>query len=145
MVSGCMPSQSVIDQLRMSGTLDAVRLIQGGYPTRIPYEAVHSRYACRAVPRYMHVLTTAPSSLHRYAKLLSDVPGVDMKSLTPAEFCEAISEACGVNKDEYSLGTTRMFFKMGAAAFLEELAEADPEEMKPKLMEMFALFEAKRR
>jgi myosin heavy subunit len=93
----------------------------------------------------MHMLTTAPSSPHRYAKLLSDVPGVDMKSLTPAEFCEAIAEACGVNKDEYSLGTTRMFFKMGAAAFLEELAEADPEEMKPKLMEMFALFEAKRR
>ena len=93
----------------------------------------------------MHMLTTAPCSPHRYAKLLSDVPGVDMKSLTPAEFCEAIAEACGVNKDEYSLGTTRMFFKMGAAAVLEELAEADPEEMKPKLMEMFALFEAKRR
>jgi myosin heavy subunit len=93
----------------------------------------------------MHMLTTAPCSPHRYAKLLSDVPGVDMKSLTPAEFCEAIAEACGVNKDEYSLGTTRMFFKMGAAAFLEELAEADPEEMKPKLMEMFGLFEAKRR
>ena len=50
-----------------------------------------------------------------------------------------------MSKAEYALGTTRMFFKMGAAAFLEELADADPEEMKPKLMEMFAVFEQKRK
>ena len=68
-----------------------------------------------------------------------------MKSLTPKDFCEAIAEACGVAKSEYQLGTTRMFFRMGAAAFLEELAEADPEEMKPKLIEMFAVFEQKRK
>ena len=37
--------ESVIDQLKMSGTLDAVRLIQAGYPTRIPYESIHSRYS----------------------------------------------------------------------------------------------------
>ena len=35
---------SVIEQLRMSGTLDAVRLIQAGFPTRIPYELIHTRY-----------------------------------------------------------------------------------------------------
>ena len=104
----------VIDQLRMSGTLDAVRLIQAGFPTRIPYESIHSRYS----------------------SILADAPGLDINSLTPAEFCEAVSEACGVGKNEYALGVTRMFFKMGSAAFLEELAEADPEEMKPKLMEM---------
>ena len=115
--------KSVIDQLRQSGTLDAVRLIQGGYPARIPYDAIHSRYA----------------------KLLSGMPGVDIDSLSPSEFCEAIAEACGVAKSEYALGLTRMFFRMGASAFLEELAEADPEEMKPKLMEMFAIFEQKRR
>ena len=113
----------VITQLKMSGTLDAVKLIQAGYPTRIPYDSIHSRYS----------------------KVLADVPGIDIASLSPSEFCEAIAEACGVAKSEYALGTTRMFFRMGAAAFLEELAEADPEEMKPKLMEMFAVFEQKRK
>ena len=32
-----MHGAQVIEQLKMSGTLDAVKLIQGGYPTRIPY------------------------------------------------------------------------------------------------------------
>jgi len=118
-----MHGESVINQLRLSGTLDAVKLIQAGYPTRIPYELIHSRYK----------------------NILADAPGLNISALTPAEFCEAIAEACGVGKHEYSLGVSRMFFKMGAAVFLEELAEADPEEMKPKLMEMFALFEQKRK
>ena len=118
-----MHGSSVIEQLRMSGTLDAVRLIQAGYPTRIPYEAIHGRYK----------------------DMLQNMPGVDISSLSPAEFCEAVSEACGVGKSEYALGVNRMFFRLGSAAFLEELAEADPEEMKPKLLEMFKLFEAKRK
>ena len=37
--------KSVIDQLRQSGTLDAVRLIQKGYPARIPYDLIHSNYS----------------------------------------------------------------------------------------------------
>ena len=74
-----------------------------------------------------------------------DAPWINISALTPAEFCEAVAEACGVGKAEYALGVSRMFFKMGSAAFLEELAEADPEEMKPKLLAMFALFEQKRK
>ena len=35
---------SVMEQLRMSGTLDAVRLIQAGYPTRIPYGDLYTHY-----------------------------------------------------------------------------------------------------
>ena len=35
---------SVLDQLKMSGTLDAVKLIQAGYPTRIPYEDLYKNY-----------------------------------------------------------------------------------------------------
>ena len=37
--------KSVIDQLRQSGTLDAVRLIQKGYPARIPYDLIHKNYS----------------------------------------------------------------------------------------------------
>ena len=94
-----MHGESVINQLRLSGTLDAVRLIQAGYPTRIPYELIHSRYK----------------------DVLADAPGVDISKLTPAEFCEAIAEACGVGRQDYALGVNRMFFKMGAAVFLEEV------------------------
>ena len=37
--------EGVINQLRMSGMLDAVKLIQSGYPTRIPYEDIYSKCA----------------------------------------------------------------------------------------------------
>ena len=37
--------ESVSNQLRMSGMLDAVKLIQAGYPTRIPYDIIHANYA----------------------------------------------------------------------------------------------------
>ena len=38
-----MHGVSVMEQLRLSGTLDAVRLIQAGYPTRIPYQDLYTR------------------------------------------------------------------------------------------------------
>ena len=44
-----------------------------------------------------------------------------VRCLAPSAFCEVIAEVCGVGKSAYYLGTTRMFFRMGAAAFLEEL------------------------
>ena len=44
-----------------------------------------------------------------------------VRCLAPSAFCEVIAEVCGVGKSSYYLGTTRMFFRMGAAAFLEEL------------------------
>jgi myosin VI len=98
MASDCLPHQvlhgeSVMNQLKLSGTLDAVRLIQAGFPTRIPYEMLYTRYS----------------------GVLRDVPGINISALSPSEFCEAISEACGVSKSEYALGVNRMFFKMDEA------------------------------
>ena len=36
--------EGVVGQLKMSGMLEAVKLIQSGYPTRIPYADIHSKY-----------------------------------------------------------------------------------------------------
>ena len=35
----------VLTQLKCSGTLEAVELMQRGYPSRIPYSAIHERYS----------------------------------------------------------------------------------------------------
>ena len=110
--------ENVVNQLRMSGMLDAVKLIQAGYPTRIPYDLIHANYA--------HVM---PEKIQK---------------LDPPSFCEVISEVCGVGKNEYCLGVTLMFFKMGAAAFLEELQDADPAVMGPILVKKLELFERKK-
>ena len=45
----------------------------------------------------------------------------EVRCLAPSGFCEVIAEVCGVGKNEYYLGVSKMFFRMGAAAFLEEL------------------------
>ena len=110
---------SCIDQLRMSGTLDAVKLIQAGYPTRIPYQDLYDRYR--------------------------DMMPENVRALPPPDFCEVIAAVCDIGKDQYALGITRMFFRLGSAAVLEELQDADPEEMKPILLAKLELFEKKKK
>merc|ERR1719446_1551762 len=64
-----------------------------------------------------------------------------IQALPPPQFCEVIAAVCGVGKSEYCLGVSRIFFKLGAAAILEDLADAEPEEMRPILLAKLALFE----
>ena len=109
--------KSVIEQLRMSGTLDAVKLIQAGYPARIPYEDIYSRYKSMM------------------PKNVQDLPAPD--------FCEVIAAVCDIGKNEYALGVTRMFFRLGSAALLEELGDMDPKDAEPIIKEKVALFEKK--
>ena len=113
-----LESVSVVSQLRLSGTLDAVRLIQEGYPTRIPYDTIHGRYK-KMMPK-------------------------EVQALPPPQFCEVVGEVCGVGKSDYYLGTKRMFFRLGAAATLEELAELDPAEIAPILSQKLKQFELKK-
>ena len=110
--------KSVMEQLRMSGTLDAVRLIQAGYPTRIPYQDLYTRYR--------------------------DMMPPNVRELPASDFCEVIAAVCDIGKDQYALGVERMFFRLGSAAVLEELQDADPEEMKPILLAKLDMFEKKR-
>ena len=45
----------VLTQLRCSGTIDAVQLMAGAYPTRIPYDSIYSRYASQ-MPEFVRKL-----------------------------------------------------------------------------------------
>ena len=75
----------MVSQLKMSGMLDAVKLIQSGYPTRIPYADIHSKYRAHMPER--------------------------VQSLTPPQFCEVVAEVCDVGRKDYALGLERMFFR----------------------------------
>eukprot|EP00966_Prymnesium_polylepis_P226560 5241027-Prymnesium_polylepis.1 len=70
---GVLHGESVVDQLRMSGTLDAIKLIQAGFPTRIPYSALHGSY--------------------------KDMMPAQIAALPPTEFCEVIAEVVGIGKN----------------------------------------------
>ena len=80
----------MLRQLRYSGTIAALRLLQASYPTRIPYNAIFTKYRA-AVPE-------------------------EMRNLAPAEFTESLALSLGVEPAQYALGRSMIFFRLGAAA-----------------------------
>jgi myosin heavy subunit len=94
----------VLRQLRYSGTIAALRLLQASYPTRIPYNAIYTKYRA-AVPE-------------------------EMRNLAPAEFTESLALALGVEPAQYALGRSMVFFRLGAAAVRHTGLE--PQTSRPK-------------
>ena len=93
----------VLQQLRCSGTIDAVQLMAGGYPTRIPYTSIHGRYA-HAMPEFV-------------------------QQLPPPLFCESLALGLSIPADAFALGKTMIFFRAGKGAALEELSERSTDEV----------------
>ena len=60
-------------RLRMSGTLDAVRLIQAGYPTRIPYKDLYSRYR-DMMPPNVREQSTPPHGRQSHTRARTRLP-----------------------------------------------------------------------
>ena len=110
--------QLVLQQLRCSGTIEAVQLMAYAYPTRIPY----------------------PSIYDRYAKLMPDF----VQKLEPPLFCEALALALDIPSSSFQLGRSRMFFKAGKGQVMEELADRDLEEVVPLLLAKIKQWEARK-
>ena len=90
----------VLSQLRACGVLETVRISTAGYPTRWTYEEFALRY-------YMLV----PSS-----SWTSEIRDMANKILT-----KALGVSKGSGLDKYQLGLTKIFFRAGMLAFLENL------------------------
>ena len=75
------PPSLVLTQLRCSGTIDAVQLMAGAYPTRIPYDSIYSRYA-------------------------SQMPDF-VRKLEPPLFCEALALALEISNKVRALADRR--------------------------------------
>ena len=90
----------VLSQLRACGVLETVRISCAGYPTRWTYEEFALRY---------YMLT--PSSLWT-----SEIRDMANKILV-----KALGTSNGKGLDKYQLGLTKIFFRAGMLAFLENL------------------------
>lgn len=86
----------VLSQLRCGGMLEAVRLLNAGLPTRCALDEMHRRYA-----------TALPD---------------EMRALDVVSFCQAFCAALGLRRADYQIGITKVFFRAGKLALLEELA-----------------------
>ncbi|KAI9823537.1 MAG: hypothetical protein M1826_007693 [Phylliscum demangeonii] len=89
----------VLDQLRCNGVLEGIRIARTGFPNRLPFAEFRQRYEvlCRNMP-------------HGYLDLQSAVP--------------VMLERLGLDRTLYRIGLTKVFFRAGVLAELEERRDA---------------------
>eukprot|EP01043_Picozoa_sp_COSAG02_P010080 COSAG02_NODE_349_length_24073_cov_102.816092_6_plen_1343_part_00 len=85
----------VVDQLRCSGMMEALKLMHEGYPTRCPFDDLYSRY--------------------------KDLMPEELSNLSPADFVECLLQALEVPREKYQFGLSKVFFKAGQFALIDEL------------------------
>ncbi|KAK3713917.1 Myosin type-2 heavy chain 1 [Vermiconidia calcicola] len=90
----------VLSQLRACGVLETVRISCAGYPTRWTYEEFALRY-------YMLIKSTQWTT--------------EIRDMANAILRKALGEAKNDGSDKYQLGLTKIFFRAGMLAFLENL------------------------
>jgi myosin-5 len=90
----------VLSQLRACGVLETVRISCAGYPTRWTYEEFAMRY-------YMLVPSQSWTS--------------DIQNMADAILKKALGQGENRGLDNYQLGLTKIFFRAGMLAFLENL------------------------
>ncbi|RYC55098.1 hypothetical protein CHU98_g11111 [Xylaria longipes] len=89
----------VLDQLRCNGVLEGIRIARTGFPNRLPFSEFRQRYEvlCRDIPKgYLEGQATASLMLDKL----------------------------GVDKSLFRVGLTKVFFRAGVLAELEERRDA---------------------
>lgn len=90
----------VLSQLRACGVLETVRISCAGYPTRWTYEEFALRY---------------------YMLIQSSEWTTEIRDMANAILRQALGAAKNDGTDKYQLGLTKIFFRAGMLAFLENL------------------------
>ena len=98
--AGRMDVPLVLDQLRCNGVLEGIRIARLGYPNRLPFVEFRQRY---------EVLT----------------PGIIPRGyMDGRKACLRMVDALELDKSTYRIGTSKLFFKAGILAELEERRDA---------------------
>ncbi|KAF9519353.1 hypothetical protein BS47DRAFT_1337113 [Hydnum rufescens UP504] len=90
----------ILDQLRCNGVLEGIRIARLGYPNRLPFAEFRQRYE-----------TLTPGILP---------PGY----MDGRKACTRMVEALDLDSSSYAIGNSKVFFKAGVLAELEERRDA---------------------
>ena len=94
--AGIIDAPLVLDQLRCNGVLEGIRIVRMGFPSRLPFAEFKQRYEILAV-------------------------GVIPKGFMDGKVAAVkLLESLAIAKDNFRIGNSKVFFKAGAIAELEE-------------------------
>uniref|UniRef100_H2YSJ3 Unconventional myosin-VI n=1 Tax=Ciona savignyi TaxID=51511 RepID=H2YSJ3_CIOSA len=94
----------ILSQLQCSGMVSVLDLMQGGFPSRAPFNEVYSMYKAIMPPK--------------------------LKRLDSRLFCQALFKAIGLDNEDFKFGLTKVFFRPGKFAEFDQLMRSDPEHLK---------------
>ncbi|KAG1781350.1 P-loop containing nucleoside triphosphate hydrolase protein [Suillus placidus] len=110
----------VLDQLRCNGVLEGIRIARLGYPNRLPFAEFRQRY---------EIMT----------------PGVIPRGyMDGRKSCIRIVEALDLDTELFRVGTSKIFFKAGVLADLEERRDALLFDVFSRLQAVARMFSARR-
>uniref|UniRef100_A0A1B0C2W7 Myosin motor domain-containing protein n=1 Tax=Glossina palpalis gambiensis TaxID=67801 RepID=A0A1B0C2W7_9MUSC len=90
-------------QLKCSGTISVLELMEHGYPSRVPFADLYNMYKSYLPP--------------------------ELAKLPPRTFCEAMLQSLNLSSKDFKFGITKVFFRPGKFVEFDRIMKSDPENL----------------
>ncbi|XP_053970179.1 myosin heavy chain 95F isoform X3 [Anastrepha ludens] len=90
-------------QLKCSGTISVLELMEHGYPSRVPFADLYNMYKSVLPP--------------------------ELAKLPPRTFCEAMLQSLNLSSKDFKFGVKKVFFRPGKFVEFDRIMKSDPENL----------------